>query len=73
MTANNPDKSEAARQKTTCESVSQAGRARPGQAGPGGASEGRTVPGGLCRPDPAGQTELKNGLSGPGLTGSDWV
>ena len=47
MTANNPDKSEAARQKTTCESVSQAGRARPGQAVPGGASEGRTVPGGL--------------------------
>ena len=71
MTANNPDKSEAARQKRTCKSGSQAGsqprlarparwcRAVPGSAGKAGR-----------RPDPAGQTELKNGLSGPGLTGA---
>ena len=69
MTANNPDRSEAARQNRTCESVSQA---RPGQAVPGRAGPVRA---GQCRagcdgPTRRGQTELKNGLSGPGLTGA---
>ena len=50
----------------------------PGWPGlPAGVGQCRAVPGSAGkagrRPDPAGQTELKNGLSGPGLTGSDWA